>query len=59
MTHDEWKLQASPTPLEDQCVQCGKEGASEAPCPYQDEINNDPTTCLCCDKCRQECVWEI
>jgi hypothetical protein len=30
------------------------------PCPYQEDINNDPSDCCsCCDKCQQECCDDI
>jgi len=42
------------------CTRCGKNHASEPhPCPFQEEINNDPTSCTCCDECTQECINEI
>lgn len=30
------------------------------PCPYQEDVNNDPSDhCNCCDACQQECCDDI
>jgi hypothetical protein len=44
------------------CQKCGEDTDSSElhSCPYQSEINdNEAAICNCCDKCRQECVWDI
>lgn len=41
------------------CPRCDKEGKEPHPCPYQQEINDSDSPCTCCDKCTQECAWDI
>ena len=39
---------------------CGEQGEDLHSCPYQSDVNSDPTSmCNCCDKCTQQCTDDI
>lgn len=46
---------------EEVLCKCGKNPATEPhPCPYAEDINDDPNTlCTCCEECMNECAMDI
>lgn len=43
------------------CSSCQKNPAEKLhTCPFQEDVNNDfKSLCNCCEKCEQECCWDI
>lgn len=42
------------------CGKCANPAGQRAPCPFSEDVHNDPTdTCECCDACRSACALEI
>jgi hypothetical protein len=42
-----------------ECSRCGNESGKPGICPYDHEINDRLTECICCDDCRHECAMDI
>ncbi len=38
---------------------CENQSTAPHECPYQAEINDDKTTCTCCEPCEQQCRDDI
>jgi len=41
------------------CKSCEAGKGEYGTCPYEEEINDNKTTCNCCKECRQECVDDV
>jgi len=44
----------------DNCKKCGDKSDGPRACPYEEDMNdNHEKACSCCDKCAEECAWEV
>ncbi len=52
--------ESKPEPEEESpCQMCGREGLSDHPCPYAEDIYGDSyTLCNCCDDCAYKCAMD-
>ncbi len=44
----------------DNCGKCGNKSDGPRSCPYEEDLNdNHEEICTCCEKCAEECAWEL
>ena len=46
--------------MEEIKCKCGQQGQEDHPCPYDEDVNNNPdSVCNCCNDCCNNCADDI